>query len=350
MTIKTILIADDDHDLVDVLGARCRELGLTVVVAYDARTALTLACQSRPDLICLDVNMPSGSGLGVCEMLSSDENLASVPVIMLTSSSEPETIRRCHQMCAYYVLKSRDVWERLQPILCELLEIDPRGANPPASTDDATHESPLDPTGNHVSLDPQRHGLDYVLEVIEQMAVKVDTLQKPAQGRSPGPEPSRRPRVLYVEDDVATSNALKIRAESLGLELIQAFNGTEGYRLAVAKEPDVILCDFVMPEGQGDYALRRFQENPVTENIPVIFLTGRQGADLRRRLYAQGAAGFLSKPVDFEELVHELGRFIKIDPPRQQGTVPARPLPLSGTPGDSAPSEDHGPSALTPHM
>ena len=125
MTTKTILIADDDSDLADVLAMRCRQLGLRALVAYDGLTALTLVDEQSPDLVCLDVNMPLGSGLGVCEMLQPDEALASIPVVVLTGRSDEETIRRCQSMGAYYVLKSRDVWQRVEPILRELLDIDP---------------------------------------------------------------------------------------------------------------------------------------------------------------------------------------------------------------------------------
>ena len=66
------------------------------------------------------------------------------------------------------------------------------------------------------------------------------------------------------------------------------------------------------------YALRRFQENLVTENIPVIFLTGRQGSDLRHRLYGQGAVGYLTKPVELEALMTELERFLRTDKPQKE--------------------------------
>ena len=369
MIPKTILIADDDRDLVDALATRCRQLGLTVVVAYDARAAFTLICESRPDLICLDVSMPSGSGLAVCEMLVSDEELSSIPVIMLTGSTDDETIRRCHSMCAFYVLKSRDVWQRIEPVLCNLLGIKLSGTGTPeasgqpgnahtasapsypemdmlrrtmahevvfaqAAEEPRTSEPNSPPPADQAAWEhadqgeerqavsaPPRHGLEHLLEVVGRMASNADVPQVPAGEPTRRSEPSRRPSVLYVEDDRDESNALKMRLESLGLEVIQAFDGMEGYRLAVAKEPDLILCDFMMPEGEGDYVLRRFQENPVTESIPVIFLTGRQGSDLKRRLYAQGAVGFLTKPVDLEELVHELGRFVKIDKPKQKEIV-----------------------------
>ena len=141
MQSKTVLIADDDRDLVQVLKFRCNQLGLNVISAHDAMTALALAHQQEPDLICLDVNMPSGSGLSVCEMLAADDRLSSIPVIMLTGRADEETIRRCHTMCAYYVLKSRDIWDRVEPILRELLEL------PPAETDsqDSTKSAPPRP-------------------------------------------------------------------------------------------------------------------------------------------------------------------------------------------------------------
>jgi len=125
MSSKKILIADDDRDLVRVLQMRCRQLGVDVITAHDAMTALTLIHEQRPDLVCLDVSMPAGSGLSVCEMLASDEDLASTAVIMLTGRADEETIRRCHDLCAYYVLKSSDVWQRMEPIICELLKIQP---------------------------------------------------------------------------------------------------------------------------------------------------------------------------------------------------------------------------------
>ncbi len=125
MTKKTILIADDQRELVRAIQLRCRHLGLETLVAHDAMTALTLINEHRPDLVCLDVNMPAGNGLSVCEMLAGDEQLASIPVIILTGRADDETIRRCHSMCAYYVLKSSDVWQRIEPLLHELLGIEP---------------------------------------------------------------------------------------------------------------------------------------------------------------------------------------------------------------------------------
>jgi len=124
MTTKNILIADDDHDLAGALALRCEGLGIDTRVAHDAMTALTLAHDQRPDLICLDVNMPGGSGLSACEMISLSDELSEIPVIILTGCYDEETIQRCHNMCAYYVLKCPDVWGRVEPLIRELLDLD----------------------------------------------------------------------------------------------------------------------------------------------------------------------------------------------------------------------------------
>ena len=123
MITKTILIADDDYELVEVLAMRCRQLGLNVLSAYDGMSALAMIDEKMPDLICLDVNMPLGDGLGVCEMMAPDKLLASIPVIVLTGRSDDETVRRCQSMGAHYLHKSHDVWPLLRPLLYELLEL-----------------------------------------------------------------------------------------------------------------------------------------------------------------------------------------------------------------------------------
>ena len=124
MRKKTILLADDDHYVLEALSVRCQALGLEVLTAHDALTALAEIAAVVPDVVCLDINMPAGNGLSVCEMMSGDERLSTIPVIMLTGRSDQDTIRRCHSLCAYYVPKGTETWSRVEPLLRELLAID----------------------------------------------------------------------------------------------------------------------------------------------------------------------------------------------------------------------------------
>lgn len=213
MTPKTILIADDDRDLVSILAARCRKLGLEVISAYDAMSALTLAHSRRPDVVCLDVNMPGGDGLGVGEMLQGDDELQSTPIIMLTGRTDEQTVRRCHSLYAYYVLKAPDVWNRIEPLLCEILDItlpDPA----PAETYDRTSR-------DHGGASTPRGQLRRLVDIISREAVHAqdaDASENPGAGSlpdapfqpreaicsrpTPCSEPQQRGSIQFVSDGV----------------------------------------------------------------------------------------------------------------------------------------------------
>ncbi len=135
MTQKIVVIADDDHDLVDVLTVRCRRLGVTVIAAHDCRSALTEIRRQRPDLACVDIDMASGRGLDVCKMLHDDEELTAMPVVVLTGDCSGETIERCESMGAHYVFKSGGVWQSLRPVLCRLLNLTAAESDLPDETD-----------------------------------------------------------------------------------------------------------------------------------------------------------------------------------------------------------------------
>ena len=120
--MKSILIADDNYDIVDILKRRSESLGLRVYTAHDAMKVLSVATSVKPSAIILDVQMPQGNGLTVAEMLANHEDLRHVPVIILTGDSSQDVIRRCHQLCAYYIPKSQNIWSQVEPILLELLQ------------------------------------------------------------------------------------------------------------------------------------------------------------------------------------------------------------------------------------
>ena len=120
------------------------------------------------------------------------------------------------------------------------------------------------------------------------------------------------PWILCIDDDADFSEALTMRFEECGVAVVRAFSGMEGYRMAFTSPARVILLDFHMPDGQGDYILRRLKENPVTRDIPVFILSGSKDRMLQRRLIAMGAVEFFEKPVDFKKLRERLADYIDI--------------------------------------
>jgi len=89
---KTILVVDDEKDIVDLLSYNLNKEGLTVITARNGREALERVKQ-KPDLIILDVMMPEMNGLQVIQELKKDKTTASTPVLLLTAKgSETDEI------------------------------------------------------------------------------------------------------------------------------------------------------------------------------------------------------------------------------------------------------------------
>lgn len=83
---KTVLVVDDEPDIVELLSYNLRKEGYNVITAADGRSAIEQAA-SGPDLIILDVMMPEIDGFEVCRRLKSTERSRNIPVIFLTARS-----------------------------------------------------------------------------------------------------------------------------------------------------------------------------------------------------------------------------------------------------------------------
>jgi two-component system OmpR family response regulator len=85
MMEQTILIIEDDRNLIDVLSYNLTREGYRVVSAIDGVQGLEMARKNKPDLIILDIMLPKMSGLEVCRILRKE---TTVPILMLTAKSE----------------------------------------------------------------------------------------------------------------------------------------------------------------------------------------------------------------------------------------------------------------------
>lgn len=88
MATRTILVADDEPDIVEIVRDYLDRSGFRVITAGDGLTALRLARSERPNLLVLDLMMPEMDGLDVVRVLRSDPATSGLPVIMLTARVE----------------------------------------------------------------------------------------------------------------------------------------------------------------------------------------------------------------------------------------------------------------------
>ncbi len=113
----------------------------------------------------------------------------------------------------------------------------------------------------------------------------------------------RSGRVLIVEDTHTVASLMQEYLENKGYEVYVAHNGLEGVTLAKKKLPDLILMDVMMPVMDGMEATRQIRTDPSLEKIPVIALTALAMPGDRERCFAAGMSDYLSKPIQFKELL-----------------------------------------------
>ena len=114
---KKILIVDDERDIVKALTLRLGASGYLVVAAYDGTQGVFLAYKEKPDLILLDIRMPTGDGFSVAEKLKQSSRTNRIPIIFLTGSPEREAEEKAFALGArFYIKKPYDPEELLDAV------------------------------------------------------------------------------------------------------------------------------------------------------------------------------------------------------------------------------------------
>ncbi|HTI71004.1 MAG TPA: ATP-binding protein [Candidatus Limnocylindria bacterium] len=144
--------------------------------------------------------------------------------------------------------------------------------------------------------------------VIRPTLGKVDGHRTPAQKISAAPVSldGSHPLILVVEDHAEMRDFI---AEGLGSEyrVVTAVNGIQGFEMALERQPDVILTDFMMPGMSGQQLVEALQRDRRLQPIPVIMLTARVDEASRVACLRAGAQDFLIKPFSLAELRARVG-------------------------------------------
>lgn len=108
--------------------------------------------------------------------------------------------------------------------------------------------------------------------------------------------------VLVIDDSVCVQRLLKAKLCHDGIEIIEALDGETGLEAAKTQTPDAILLDLSMPGMDGFQVLRQLKDEPSTNTIPVLVLSGMQSPQDKVTAFDLGAIDFISKPFDLTEL------------------------------------------------
>jgi diguanylate cyclase (GGDEF)-like protein len=109
-------------------------------------------------------------------------------------------------------------------------------------------------------------------------------------------------RVLVIDDSQLIHDVLRARLAPENVELLHAFDGQSGLRMAREQQPSLILLDLVLGMESGLYVCRLLQDDPELSAIPIVILTGAADTENKVKCLDAGAVDYITKPFDPDEL------------------------------------------------
>jgi two-component system sensor histidine kinase/response regulator len=257
-----VLVVDDNPTNRRILEATLLQWGMKPTLAESglkALTALRLAKEAgnKTMLLLLDAQMPGMDGFSLMEKIRQDPELPTATVMMLTSGGQRGDAARCRELgISAYLTKPVRQWELREAILTVL-------------------------------------GMEQ-----RDDSMKLLTRHTLRQTR-------RRLRVLLAEDNAINRELVVRLLSKRGHIVVVAANGKQAVAALEAQSFDVVLMDVQMPEMDGFEATAaiRQKENASGVHVPIIALTAHAMKGDRERCLAGGMDGYVSKPVQPEELI-----------------------------------------------
>lgn len=279
---KTVfLVVDDFEPMRKVTVNQLRSLGAAnVLTAMNGAEALRMLKTQPVDMVLSDWNMPVMSGLDLLQAMRSDENLEAIPFIMITAEAERSQVREAIASGVNYLMLKPYTPNRLAAQIDKAFSNRGRRRVPAKSSGTAS------------------------------IPVKVDAAESVAKALVQDQTPTL-PLILIVDD--APDNLMlmsHIFRDTYRVRLAQ--NGVKAIAFCQSDAPpDLVLLDVMMPDMDGFEVIRRMREHPVSENIPVIFVTALDNEQGRAKGLELGAVDYVTKPFDPDTLQLRVRNFIR---------------------------------------
>ncbi|MDH2424552.1 HAMP domain-containing protein [Sphaerisporangium sp. TRM90804] len=246
-----------------------------VTTASDPAAALTALGRHRYHCIVLDLGMPHDAAAEFLRKLDEDGTLRSLPVL----AHHSRKLTRPQEN----LLQGRS---RTQPL--ERLP----------SLDELRERITL-----HLSAEGPGDVLPLVQASPEEAPREVERVDSDLLGR----------KVLVIDDDVRNVFALTNILELHGMQVIYAENGRRGIEMLMRNDDvDLVLMDIMMPEMDGYAATAAIREMPRFANLPIIAVTAKAMHGDREKTLTAGASDYVTKPVDAEELIDRMQRWLEL--------------------------------------
>jgi diguanylate cyclase (GGDEF)-like protein/PAS domain S-box-containing protein len=135
---------------------------------------------------------------------------------------------------------------------------------------------------------------------------------------SVSPSKSPRAKILVVDDQPENLHLLSDALSSEKYDVKGVVNGEMALMVANSVIPDLILLDVVMPGLNGYQVCEKLKENPLTQDIPIIFLSASNDSVERVKALSAGAVDYIDKPFDINEVLLRIDNQLKLQAAQQE--------------------------------
>ena len=118
--------------------------------------------------------------------------------------------------------------------------------------------------------------------------------------------------ILVVDDTRYNLQILSIMLANQGYSVLEATNGTDAIELANTRIPNLILLDIKMPKMDGYEVCSNLKNNPITQQIPIIFISAIENVEEKVEAFAIGGIDFINKPFHLIEVLARVETHLRV--------------------------------------
>lgn len=127
--------------------------------------------------------------------------------------------------------------------------------------------------------------------------------------------PSKKPRVLFIEDDLTLSSLFTVRMEAEGFEVYQAHDGDTALQVAKEFHPDLVLCDLMMPNLSGYDVIDIMRNTNETANAKIVVISALSQPEDIEKAMKLGADDYIVKSqVVIDDIMDRLRKLLDLPP------------------------------------
>lgn len=262
---ETILIIEDNQLNLDMARDLLERAGFQTLEAEDADIGIRLAKEKQPNLILMDMHLPILNGYEASKILKTDPKTRNIPIVGFTAlAMEEDQKRAIEHGCMGVIAKPIDV-DRFAEMVAAYLPI----------------------AGNVITMPKPTS------EILTETSIPLHKM----------PPVSRCYKILIVDDRPQNLDLLGDILLQMSQPYLSARNGKEALYLAKEEKPDLILLDIMMPGMDGYEVFDELKANPVTAEIPVIFISALNKTENIVKGLQKGGIDYITKPLQVEEVI-----------------------------------------------